>query len=480
MTWGHRVLAAIMLAASVVVAPATRPATGEIAPVTGIKWLAMGDSYAAGEGSSGAGNSDWSGPKTQDDADGACQRSNRAWAPLAYRQINAGPNGNVRIAKFRLVACTGAVADTGADGNVPTNADGKPNNADAELTEAARLDSTALYDLISLSFGGNDLGFADIIRSCLGSLTFDTIRAPVCDLSDADARLSHARDNMKAVLDRMIRQHLTPGGHVLVFGYPLVLADPALWYLNTLNRITPNKPQLPYVCNGVNSVDGYRLRDLGTKLNRVIADLVDEVNTNHDHTQPDEPSAQPVHFVSVAEGFEPHDLCSGGDEWLNGYAALYDLTRSSRYPPASCHVNIPFRAYCRVFRSFHPNDLGQAYMSHLAANTIRSLDWSYLDHSTCPSDAQIADATRRLIEQGGVAVPSDAQFTIVKKECKAGYVATYIVTNISDSAHLLFRQQNGTVEFDAFGCGYTGEPNDSNRKALQEIPSGLKKALGCK
>lgn len=477
MTRRFRKLAAMMLAGSVMVALAAEPPAGQAAPVAGISWLAMGDSYAAGEGISGAGNSDWSGPKTEDGPDGACQRSNRAWAPQAYRQTSTQHEGSLRIARFQFVACSGAVAQNGADGTIPTDADGKQNNADAELAEAARFGFTPPYDLISLSFGGNDLGFADIIRGCLGSLTFSTIRAPVCDLSDAAARLEHVRANLKTLLDRLVGQYLTPGGHVLVLGYPLVLADPGHWILESLNILNPlnlDKRQLPYICNGINSVDGYRLRDLGTKLNRAIADVVDEINTNHNQGQLEGSNAQPVHFVDVAEGFEPHNLCSGGEEWLNGYATLYDFTRSSRYPPGSCSANIPASSYCRVVRSFHPNDLGQSYMSRLAANAIRSLDWS-----SCASDAQVASAARKVMEEGGVTVPPDAQFMVTKKTCEADYVATLIETNISDNAYLLFRRQGNALKFEAFGCGYTGESNESNRMALQKVSRELQKSLGC-
>lgn len=466
---GKRALAALLALLGLAASPAMALATSRAAAaaIPQLRWLAMGDSYAAGEGTTGAGNSDWSGPGTRDH-DGTCQRSNHAWAPLAYRRLNAGRT--VHIAAFNFVACTGAVIL--GDGNQLTD----------QLREAgiAANQQTARYDLITLSFGGNDLGFAEIVESCLGSLSGSLVdlhegpfgippfgRPPKCLLGDDYYRqqLAIVRDHLSGLFT-VLEQKIAPGGHIVVLGYPLGIADPSRW---TLARIDPNAssgaavPNLA-VCNGILSIDAGRLRKLGVDLNQAVATATASFSN--------------IHFLNPAGGFEGHLLCSGGEEWINGYATLFDPTGTSKFPPKSCPL--PGNR-CRTYRSFHPNDGGYQYEAGQVGDLIPRLDWSHLFQPAtggtpsptppsttagCASDEEILAAARQ-------SDPSIASFARVSDRlCDGNYVAAWIDQSASGTAVLL-RREGSHLAVVAMGADPCANP------AVQAQTAAVRQFFGC-
>ncbi|SOC52629.1 SGNH/GDSL hydrolase family protein [Ornithinimicrobium cerasi] len=164
-------LAALALAVPFVVAGA--PAVA--APPT-VVYDALGDSYAAGFGTA---------PVTP-----PCARS-----PLAYPEVL---DGRMRIDLDDFAACSGAVA-------APVG-----NTIYAQL---GALDAET--DLVTISIGGNDVGWGAVVVACLGG-------------SDAqcDGAITAARTAVTTVLPGLLDDAYTavdaaaPDAHVVVTGYP--------------------------------------------------------------------------------------------------------------------------------------------------------------------------------------------------------------------------------------------------------------------
>lgn len=220
-------------------------------------YAALGDSYSSGVGT-----------REYFDDSGDCLRS-----PRAYPQLWAEANVP---ASFDFVACSGA---TTADVN-------------AEQLDALEADTS----FITISVGGNDIGFADTLQDCL--LGTDDM----CLDSVAEAE-SLMRDELPGALATTYEgiSAAAPNASVLVLGYPR---------LNELGDCG-----IP----GYTEVKRKRINEASDLLSEVIAEAA---------------SAAGFTYADVRKAFDGHGVCAG-TEWING--------------PSN-----PVR------ESFHPNIDGQA------------------------------------------------------------------------------------------------------------------------
>ena len=161
-------------------APASAaPASARSPAATGVRYVALGDSYASGLGTG--------------TEQGNCDRSPAAYGPQWARAHQP--------ASFTFAACSGATAR------------GIRTHRLSALSPAATL--------VSLTVGGNDVGFSDVIQTCIIGSTHDCLQA----IRGAE----HAMiTSLPRGLDRLlaaIRQN-APSARIVLTGYPL-LFDPA-------------------------------------------------------------------------------------------------------------------------------------------------------------------------------------------------------------------------------------------------------------
>jgi lysophospholipase L1-like esterase len=176
------------VAAVAAVAGLAPPATAAAGPVD---YVALGDSYSAGLGAG-----------AYDPASGDCSRSANAY-PARWAASNAP-------ATFAFVACSGA-----ATGDVR-----------AEQLPAL----TTGTDLVTITVGGNDVGFAPVLTACI--VGDDTTCDGALDTSRflIDVWLPYALDGLYADISAA-----APDATVVVLGYPR-LFDPAAPRLGNLDR----------------------------------------------------------------------------------------------------------------------------------------------------------------------------------------------------------------------------------------------------
>jgi len=228
--------------------------------LTGLSYVAQGDSYASGTG-------------TREYYDAGCQRSNHAYA----KQL-AAQEGML----LSHVACSGA--------RIP----------DVRANQLGALnDSTAL---VTISIGGNDAGFANVITQCAKPW-------PWTCTGDINNARSFITNTLPGQLDSLYTEIETraPNAQVIVVGYPRLF----------------NGQQ----CNLFARISATEQRDLNSVAD-LLASKISGVAAAHGFD-----------FIDTRQAFDSHRICDSV-EWLNG-------------------LSNP------IGESYHPNQLGHDAFTNL-------------------------------------------------------------------------------------------------------------------
>ncbi|GAB2691982.1 SGNH/GDSL hydrolase family protein [Kitasatospora kifunensis] len=239
----RRGLAALAVLPLLLVAAAPRAAAAPIG------YVALGDSYAAGAAAG-----------SYDPASGDCLRSTRAYPAL---WAAAHPGG-----AFTDRACYGATTEDVRTGQLPQLPPGTGE--------------------VTLTVGGNDLGFSDAVVDCLQPLTTE---------GKCTAALDHGaqllRDTLPGRYDQLLNaiEQAAPGARLVVTGYPHLLqakAAGACWAGTEARR---------------------------TRFNQ-LTDQVDELIQR-------QAAAHHAKFADPRAAFEGHGVCApAGAEWITGIVLL--------------------------------------------------------------------------------------------------------------------------------------------------------------
>jgi hypothetical protein len=343
-----------VLAAGIVVGSSvfsTGPQAGAAQPA--LSWLAAGDSYSSGEGLPHAtGNCAQATPAT----------GSQAWAFAAYDVLSKEGSP---LEQPNLVACTGAKTSQffSPSGSKP-----------AEWSTPYQRD-----DLVTMTFGGDNIDFAPIIKQCIdltrlsqvlraivrawipidsGTSPFPSDSNHTCPSNSIVRKRIDALGSVyPAFLTKVATNAVAPGGNIILLGYPEVVELPKYWSSRNQNLGS---------CFGIGTGDATLLRGWAGDLNATLGVAVKRFDA--------EPSVQrdnvEATFVDVNSGggvissndpnlFEPahgtrHNLCSS-DSWINGITTI-DYTNGS----------------------FHPKQPGADAQGALAAEVIGKLNWSRL------------------------------------------------------------------------------------------------------
>ena len=155
----------------------TIPAVRLLAATAPVRYVALGDSYAAGTGAGDAGS-----------ARGGCTRSADAY-PAQWARHHA-------TASFTTVACDGATTSGVRSGQL------------AALS--------ARTSLVSITIGGNDAGFSHVLKTCVLQFWDNVCQEAV---ASADAFIA---DTLPGRLDATLRaiRARAPSARIVVVGYP--------------------------------------------------------------------------------------------------------------------------------------------------------------------------------------------------------------------------------------------------------------------
>lgn len=226
------------------------------AAAAGANYVALGDSYSSGVG---AGNYISDGT--------SCDRSTLGYPYLWYQQHS--------VSSFKFEACSGA------------------KSTDVLNNQISALSSST--SVVSISVGGNDLGFAQIMEDC--NLYSDS----TC-VNEINAAETTAKTKLPGWLDNVYSQikSRSPNAKVVVLSYPRFY-DMNAWYCPGLSSTKRSK-----INEGANVLDGVIQTEAG-KYGFSFADV----------------------RSSFANG---HEICDYGSEWLHSID-WSDITQS--YHPNS-------------------------------------------------------------------------------------------------------------------------------------------------
>jgi lysophospholipase L1-like esterase len=214
------------------------------------RYVALGDSYASGVGSG-----------SYTSASGSCLRST-----LAYSQLWANAHAP---ASYVSVACSGA------------------KTTDVNANQLSALSSSTT--LVSITIGGNDVGFASVMEDCV-------IYSTSTCVSEVDAAENTARTQLPGWLDTTyngIRSH-APNARVVVVDYPRFYHD--VWY-----------------CVGLSSTDREKINEGADVLDGVIQAAAQRHGFSFADVRP-----------AFADG---HEICDGSASWLHS-VDWTDITQS--------------------------------------------------------------------------------------------------------------------------------------------------------
>lgn len=215
-------------------------------------YVALGDSYSSGVGS---------GSET-----GSCLQSPTSYAGLW--------NSAHHPSSYKMAACSGA------------------KTTDVNANQLSSLSSST--GLVSITIGGNDVGFSNIMTTCV-------LYSESSCVSAVNQAETAAKANLPGLLNTTyngIRSH-APNAQVVVLDYP-VFYQLGVWYCIGLSETSRSK-----IDEGINLVDG----------------IIQTAAANHGFT-----------FGDVRNQFVGHQLCSGND-WL--HSLNYTDITESYHPNAS-------------------------------------------------------------------------------------------------------------------------------------------------
>lgn len=288
-----------------------------------ISWLAAGDSFSSGEGI----------PQ----AVGDCAQSPKAFGPRAAKLLITERDMDVSTV---LTACTGAVS---------TDFFNRANKSHPTQTQWAADEhgGDPVFDVTSMSFGGNDVDFADVMMRCLDLPSWDEIVGSGkagCDVTPEGLALRVANldkgigssassgpfgaNNTPADLSSFFAQvaetHVAENGTLVIVGYPRLIAPSDQWPVWRKGR-----------CGQISASDADMLGKAAVLLDATMK----AATTRAD----DSVEGRSISYVSRLDLFDrdgdSHSLCAkGGTSWMNGVASLWYAGRKES--------------------PFHPNQIG--------------------------------------------------------------------------------------------------------------------------
>lgn len=250
--------------------PLSQPVTPKLHARDGkrvVNWAAMGDSYASGIGA---------GVRGSNSGDYTCSRYTEAY-PNVMNVVLDGTAPDQR--QFFYVACSGAQTN-----NVR---DDQANNFVWDV------------DIATLSIGGNDIGFFDIINNCIFQFYITASCQDQINIAQGKIDSEEFHANLDGAIGKILANarasqfRLYMSGYAHFWNTDSMQCEDVTW--SWWNRADP--PKLT--------------RDLRIKLNALTSNLNNAINDAVGRANAADPR-QPVVFVDYSSAFNGHRYCEEG------------------------------------------------------------------------------------------------------------------------------------------------------------------------
>jgi hypothetical protein len=312
--------------------------------------VAMGDSYASGEGASALGGADFY-PESDVDGKGkewrdGCHRSKKSWSrmmtlagdptPVGIRSDQYDPNID-----YHMVACSGArIRNLLVTGGAK---DAWGQAAGPSYSEVSQLDSGWVDEnttLVTLSAGGNDARFAKVLGNChytRDNCMDSTIEDDSDPTSVAEPRIitEKVKPSMVTLIDEIHR--LAPHAKILIMGYPRILSSFGTCVV------------------GITTAEAEWLNQIGDKLNSELAAAVQQARSK----------GILAAFGDPTDDFKEKTLC--GNPQL-----IHPLVTTSTPGDDPSFEFWPGKGFASAM-SYHPTIEGAAKYSETAVRALHTL-----------------------------------------------------------------------------------------------------------
>ena len=287
----------------------TSPSSGSQA------YVALGDSYSSGEGDGGY----LAGTSTSTDH---CHRSTHAYPELLDQ--------NQGLGSLDFVSCSGAITDDYFNPN---------NESNNEPAQSQALSSSTKY--VTLTFGGNDLGFSDVLAKCVyGKVGPVVVQAANCAKDSplqttVAKRLQALAGKATAYTPQGVKIHsiasvlqsihqLAPNAKIYVADYPLLFGTHFRSDCGVGKVLATHTPiGNVTVALKLNKAETTWLNSVGTSLANVIKTAA---------------AANGATFVDASPKFKSHRFCDTSNSWFNYVSGTYnDKTKQKNIWVGSFH-----------------------------------------------------------------------------------------------------------------------------------------------
>lgn len=235
-------------------------------------FVAMGDSYSAGIGTGVNGT------------EGDCRLGLHAYPRLIYNDLAA----QFHNPSFQHLSCTGATINDALAG--------------AQNSQIDDFNSTSSADFALLSIGGNDLGFFDIMNSCI--FRFYSFYSGTCEEALARSDKAMASSNFEQHLKLLIMEILDrvswekrPWFNIYVTGYARFFNAETTQCDDASMGIWWRGPKLKRSLRR-------RMNDMVKDVNHHIKKNIDDINKSF--------TSDRVYFVDYDDAFDGHRFCEPG------------------------------------------------------------------------------------------------------------------------------------------------------------------------
>ena len=266
----------------------------------------------------------------------------------------------------RFEACFGSVAGVyGASQGLWDRADTTEYREIAQ--DASGSGFYSQVNVMVMSFGGNDIGFSDVIEGCIVN--------HLCDESE-DELLNRVKGLGQSLPDfyaSVVRDRLAESGKLYVIGYPSLVAPVGEWPSFSKFGIT-----IIPTCERISWRNGVMLYDVANELNEQMKAAVRKANSEFPETRIYYLDTLTLYRTGRVNGVDydgtangKHELCtsSSGEEeaadsarWINGI--VWRLTQS--------YLSVRLDVDTLKSQSFHPNGYGHSATGRALADLIRS------------------------------------------------------------------------------------------------------------
>jgi lysophospholipase L1-like esterase len=265
------------------------------------RYVALGDSYSAGEGLEPfeAGTVDI------EDGGDRCHRSAGFAYPLLLQFVPEFPTETV----FR--ACSGADVENVLD--VVQEHSGVANHLGLQVGPDIGGDDVTL---VTISIGGNDVDFAKVLSFCFNEGP-DCSQLPYQGKYEtleawADAVIPQLKTELTGFYRRL--RGAFPSARIVVLGYP------ALFPAKQPSIHSAHSALCSILFQRWAAPERQAIRDWGARLNRIIFEASEE-------------AASRVEFVDIAPYFASHEPCGSGGEWVRFVGLTNDAVRQGSFHP---------------------------------------------------------------------------------------------------------------------------------------------------